>query len=63
MNTPKSLKQEQNKYNIFLCGGDTVYSNKLSFTITLLAFTKNNTRNNAKLNDDIYKIGNLGDSF
>ena len=30
----KSLKQEQNKYSIFLCGGDTVYSNKLSFTVT-----------------------------
>ena len=29
----KSLKQEQNKYNIFLCGGDTVSSRKLSFTI------------------------------
>ena len=27
----KSLNQEQNKYNIFLSGGDTVFSNKLSF--------------------------------
>ena len=36
----KSLKQEQNKYNIFLCGGDTVFSNKLSFTVTSIGFSK-----------------------
>ena len=36
----KSLKQEQNKYNIFLCGGDTVYSNKLSFTVTSIGFSQ-----------------------
>ena len=35
----KSLKQEQNKYGIFLCGGDTVYSNKLSFTVTTIGFS------------------------
>ncbi|MDC3090092.1 AIR synthase related protein, partial [Candidatus Pelagibacter sp.] len=34
----KSLKQEQKKYNIYLCGGDTVYSKKLSFTITTIGF-------------------------
>ena len=60
----KSLKQEQTKYGIFLCGGDTVYSNKLSFTITSIGFSKKIVlRNNAKLNDDIYVTGNLGDSF
>ena len=60
----KSLKQEQNKYNITLSGGDTVYSNKLSFTITSIGFShKIIFRNNAKLNDDIYVTGNLGDSF
>ncbi len=60
----KSLKQEQNKYNIFLCGGDTVYSKKLSFTITSVGFSKKIVpRNQAKLNDDIYVTGNLGDSF
>ena len=60
----KSLKQEQNKYKIFLCGGDTVYSNKLSFTVTSVGFSKKIIpRNNAKLNDDIYVTGNLGDSF
>ena len=60
----KSLKQEQNKYGISLCGGDTVNSNKLSFTITSVGFSKKIIfRNNAKLNDDIYVTGNLGDSF
>ena len=60
----KSLKQEQNKYNILLCGGDTVYSNKLSFTVTSIGFSQKIIfRNNAKLNDDIYVTGNLGDSF
>ena len=60
----KSLNEEQNKYNIFLCGGDTVFSNKLSFTVTSIGFSKKIIfRNNAKLNDDIYVTGNLGDSF
>ena len=60
----KSLKQEQNKFNIFLSGGDTVYSNKLSFTVTSFGFSEKIIfRNNARLNDDIYVTGNLGDSF
>ena len=60
----KSLKQEEKKYNIFLGGGDTVYSNKLSFTVTSVGFSQKILfRNNAKLNDDIYVTGNLGDSF
>ncbi len=59
-----SLRQEQKKYNIFLGGGDTVFSKKLSFTITTIGYSKKIiTRNNAKLNDDIYVTGNLGDSF
>ena len=59
-----SLKKEQKKYNIFLCGGDTVFSKKLSFTITTLGFSdKIIFRNNAKLNDNIYVTGNLGDSY
>ena len=33
----RSLEQEQNKYNIFLCGGDTVMSNKLSFEYCTLS--------------------------
>ena len=60
----RSLEAEQKKYNIFLSGGDTVFSNKLSFTITSIGFSKNIVyRNKAKPNDDIYVTGNLGDSF
>ena len=59
-----SLKQEQDKYGIFLCGGDTTFSNKLSFSITSVGYSKNIVyRNKAKYNDDIYVSGNLGDSF
>ena len=59
-----SLNQEQKKYQIFLAGGDTVLSNKLSFTVTSIGFSKKIiNRNNAKLNDDIYVTGNLGDSY
>ena len=59
-----SLKQEQKKYNIFLCGGDTVVSKKISFTIVSLGFSeKIIKRNNARLDDNIYVTGNLGDSF
>ena len=60
----KSLKNEQKKYNIRLGGGDTTFSNKLSFTITSLGYSNNIVyRNKSKLNDDIYVTGNLGDSF
>ena len=60
----KSLKEEQKKYNIILGGGDTVYSNKLSFTVTSIGFSnKIIYRNTSKVNDDIYVTGNLGDSF
>ena len=60
----KSLNQEQNKYNIILSGGDTVFSKKLSFTITSIGFANNIIyRNSAKIEDDIYVSGNLGDSF
>ncbi len=60
----KSLKDEQQKFNIILCGGDTVFSNKLSFSITTVGFSsKIIYRNKAKLDDDIYVTGNLGDSF
>jgi len=60
----KSLKSEQNKFNIHLCGGDTTFSNKLSFTITSMGYSnKIIYRNKAKSSDDIYVTGNLGDSF
>ncbi len=60
----QSLKKEQKKFGIFLSGGDTVFSNKLSFTITSLGFSNKIVfRNKAKLNDDIYVTGYLGDSY
>ena len=60
----KSLKVEQNKYSIYLGGGDTVFSKKLSFTITSVGYSNKIVfRNKAKVNDDIYVTGDLGDSF
>ncbi len=60
----QSLKSEHKKFGISLCGGDTTFSNKLSFTIISLGYSKNIVfRNNAKLSDDIYVTGNLGDSY
>ena len=60
----KSLKQEQKKYGIFLCGGDTTFSNKLSFSVTSVGYSKNIIyRNKARINNDIYVTGTLGDSF
>jgi len=59
-----SLKMEQNRYKISLCGGDTTFSNQLSFSITTIGYSKNIIyRNKAKINDDIYVTVNLGDSF
>jgi thiamine-monophosphate kinase len=60
----KSLNEEQNRYKIILGGGDTVFSNKLSFTITSIGFADNIIRRNmAKIDDDIYITGYLGDSY
>jgi len=60
----KSLKEEQKKYNIHLSGGDTVFSKKLSFTVTSIGFSKEIIyRNKAKIYDDIYVTGNIGDSY
>jgi len=60
----KSLHQEQKKFSINLCGGDTTFSKKLSFSITSVGFSNKIVfRNKAKLNDDIYVTGNLGDSL
>jgi len=59
-----SLREEQKKYSINIGGGDTVYSRKLSFTITSIGFSKKIIyRNKAKVGDDIYVTGNLGDSY
>ena len=60
----RSLEQEQKRYSILLSGGDTTFSKKLSFTITTIGFSKKIIfRNKAKINDDIYVTGNLGESY
>ena len=59
-----SLSEEQKKFNIKLCGGDTSFSKKLNFTFMFIGFSKKIIfRNNAKVKDDIYVTGNIGDSY
>ena len=60
-----ALKQEQKKYNIFLAGGDTSYSNKLSITISVVGYSQKSPvlRSGAKINDDIYITNTIGDAF
>ena len=59
-----SLSEEQKRYKIHLCGGDTTYSKKLNFSVTVVGFSKKIIfRNNANVYDDIYVTGNLGDSY
>ncbi len=59
-----SLLEEQKKYKIQLCGGDTTYSKKLNFSITVIGYSKKIIfRNKTLLNDDIYVTGNIGDSY
>ena len=59
-----SLKSEQKKFSIKLSGGDTVFSKINSFTVVSIGFSdKIVKRNNAKINDDIYITGDLGDSY
>jgi thiamine-monophosphate kinase len=60
-----ALKEEQRKYNIFLAGGDTSYSNRLSITVSVVGYSKKNPvlRSGAKENDDIYITNTIGDAF
>jgi thiamine-monophosphate kinase len=60
-----ALKEEQKKYNIFLAGGDTSHSNKLSITVSVVGYSKKNPvlRSGAKVNDDIYITNTIGDAF
>ena len=58
------IRSSQNKFKISIGGGDTVKSNKLSFSITSIGYASTIIyRNKAKKNDDIYVTGNLGDSI
>ncbi len=60
----KALNDEQKKFGLKLSGGDTTNSSKVSFSITCIGFSKKIVeRNKARLNDDIYVTGNIGDSF
>ena len=59
----KSLSNEQNRFNIKLSGGDTTSSKNLSFTVISLGYSNKIVyRNKAKIGDDIYLTGNVGDS-
>jgi len=60
-----ALKEEQKKYNIFMAGGDTSFSNRLSITVSVVGYSKKNPvlRNGAKVNDDIYITNTIGDAF
>ncbi len=59
-----SLKEEQKKYDIKICGGDTTFSKMLNFTVISVGFSKKIIyRNNSKVKDDIYVTGNIGDSY
>ena len=55
----KSLKQEQKKYLISLSGGDTVFSKKLSFSITSIGFSDEIVLEIVNFNDDIYVTGDF----
>ena len=61
----KILNQEQKKFQIILSGGDTTYSSKISITMCSLGFSKYKPilRSGAKVNNDVYVTGNIGDSF
>ena len=60
----KSLSSEQNRFNIKLSGGDTTSSKNLSFTVISLGYSNKIVyRNKAKIGDDIYLTGNIGDSY
>ncbi len=59
------LKKESKKYGLFLGGGDTVRSNKLTITISVLGHVNKKLilRSSAKTYDDVYITGNIGDSY
>ena len=61
-----SLYKEQKKHNFYLLGGDIINSQYISITITILGTVDKKmyvTRSGAKINDDIWVTGNIGDSY
>ena len=61
----KEFKKESIKFGLSLGGGDIINSSKLTISISVLGFTKKKPilRSTARINDDIYVTGNLGDSY
>jgi thiamine-monophosphate kinase len=64
-NFKNELAKESKKFSLFLGGGDIIKSKKLTITLSVLGHVKNKPilRSNAKINDDIYITGNLGESY
>tara|TARA_B100001027_G_scaffold49795_2_gene33021 strand:+ start:3166 stop:4122 length:957 start_codon:yes stop_codon:yes gene_type:complete len=59
-----TLNYEQKKYNIKISGGDTCKAKTTSFTVVSIGFSNRIVeRNNAKIYDDLYVTGELGDSY
>ena len=64
-NFAKGLKDDQKKYDIVLLGGDTVATKgNLIMSLTAYGFTNKKIlkRSGAKINEDIYVTGSIGDS-
>lgn len=61
----QALKYEQKKFSIKLSGGDTVFSNNLSFTFVVVGYSNKLPilRSGSKLNDDIYITNTIGDPY
>ena len=62
----KKLFFLQKKYNLFLIGGDLSTSHKIVISSNFFGFVSKGkilTRTGAKINDDIWVTGNLGNSF
>lgn len=59
------LSKESKKFGLYLGGGDTIRSKKLSVTITVIgeALKKPILRKTSHINDDLYITGNIGDSY
>ena len=59
------LNSIQKKFNFFLLGGDISKSNKIVISCNFFGYVNKDkilSRNNCKLNDDIWITGNLGES-
>lgn len=61
----RGLKEEAKRFQVDLIGGDTSLSKKMIINVCLIGEGKSNTllyRNGAKIGDDLYVSGTLGDS-